>query len=309
MRKKVLVTGSEGLIGSAIIKELEARGMFTSQLDICAEEEINRGDVRDFQAVTRAMADCSGVIHLAAVSRVIWGEQKPDLCWETNVIGTKNILAAASHMSQKPWVVYGSSREVYGHPQSLPVPEDAPIAPVNIYGRSKAASEELVNQARAKNLITSIVRFSNVYGSISDHSDRVIPAFSRAASRSESLRVDGADHVFDFNHLEDTVRGLAALVDTLEQGVNDLPPIHLVTGVPTTLGKLASMAIELAQSSSTTVLSAPRCYDVARFIGNPSRAQDLLGWTPRIGIRDGLKRLIEDYRDLDRQGNEQGSNA
>lgn len=309
MRKKVLVTGSEGLIGSAIIKQLEARGMFTSQLDICAEEEINRGDVRDHRAVSRAMTDCSGVIHLAAVSRVVWGEQRPDLCWETNVMGTKNVLTAASHMDQKPWVIYGSSREVYGHPQSLPVPEDAPLAPVNIYGRSKAASEELVNQARVKNLITAIVRFSNVYGSTSDHSDRVVPAFARAASRCEPLRVDGADHVFDFNHLEDTVRGLAALVDTLEQGVNDLPPIHFVTGVSTTLGELADMAIELAHSSSTTVLSAPRSYDVARFIGNPSRAQNLLGWTPRIGIRDGVKRLIQDFRDLDNQGNEEGSNV
>ena len=309
MRQKVLVTGSEGLIGCAIIKELETRGMVTSRLDICAEEEVSRGDVRDYQIVKRVMADCSGVIHLAAVSRVIWGEQKPDLCWETNVTGTKNILAAASHMTQKPWVIYGSSREVYGHPQSLPVPEDAPLVPVNIYGRSKAASEELVNQARATGLTTAIVRFSNVYGRTSDHFDRVIPAFSRAASRCEPLRVDGADHVFDFNHLEDTVRGLAALVDTLEQGVNDLPPIHFVTGVPTTLGELAGMAIELAQSSSTTVLSAPRSYDISRFIGNPSRAQNLLGWTPRIGIRDGLKRLIQDFRDLDSQENEQGSNA
>jgi nucleoside-diphosphate-sugar epimerase len=224
-------------------------------------------------------------------------------------MGTKNVLTAALSMKQKPWVIYGSSREVYGHPQSLPVPEDAPLAPVNIYGRSKAASEVLVNEARTKSLTTAIVRFSNVYGSTSDHSDRVIPAFSRAASRCESLRVDGPGHVFDFNHLEDTVRGLVSLVDILEQGVNDLPPIHFVTGVPTTLGELARMAIELAQSSSTTVLSIPRSYDVARFIGNPSRAQDLLGWTPRIGIRDGLERLIQDFRDLDNQINQQGITA
>ena len=309
MRKKVLVTGSEGLIGSAIIKELEVQGMVTSRLDICAEETVNRGDVRDYQVVSRAMAECSGVIHLAAVSRVIWGEHNPVLCWETNVMGTKNVLTAASSMNQKPWVIYGSSREVYGHPKSLPVPEDAPLAPVNIYGRSKAASEELVNKARTKGLTTAIVRFSNVYGSTSDHSDRVIPAFSRAASRCESLRVDGPGHIFDFNHLEDTVRGLVSLVDILELGVNDLPPIHFVTGVPTTLGELAGMAIELAQSSSTTVLSVPRSYDVARFIGNPSRAQDLLGWTPRIGIRDGLERLIQDFRDLDNQRNDQGITA
>ena len=58
------------------------------------------------------------------------------------------------------------------------------------------------------------------------------------------------------------------------------------------------MAIELAQSSSTTVLSPPRSYDVARFIGNPSRAKDLLGWTPQIGIRDGLERLIQDFQQV-----------
>ena len=185
--------------------------MMTSRLDICAEEPAHRGDVRDYQAVAQAMAECSGVIHLAAVSRVFWGEQNPGLCWETNVKGTENVLTAASRMNPKPWVIYSSSREVYGHPQSLPVTEDAPLAPVNIYGRSKAAGEELVNKARTKGLTTAIVRFSNVYGSTSDHSDRVVPAFARAASLGEPLRVDGPDHVFDFNHLEDTVRGLVAL--------------------------------------------------------------------------------------------------
>lgn len=309
MQKRILVTGSEGLIGSAIIEELDARGIKTNRLDINTKDPANRGDVRDYPTVERAMAGCSGVVHLAAVSRVIWGEQLPELCWETNVTGTKNVLNAASRMNAKPWVVFSSSREVYGHPKFLPASEDAPLAPVNIYGRSKAAGEELINLAQSSGLTTAIVRFSNVYGSTADHADRVVPAFARAASLGEPLRVDGLGHIFDFNHLDDTVRGLAAITQALEQGTKKLPPIHFVTGTPTTLGELATMAIELAQSSSSIVPSTPRSYDVARFIGNPSRAQNLLGWAPRIGIREGLKRLIQDFRDLERQENEQGSAA
>lgn len=309
MQRKVLVTGSEGLIGSALIKELEGQGIETSCLDILAKKPSDRGDVRDYHAVSQAMTDCTGVIHLAAVSRVIWGEHKPEMCWETNVKGTENVLKAASGMQQKPWVIYGSSREVYGQPESLPVSEDTPLTPVNIYGRSKVASEELVNTARLDGLATAIVRFSNVYGSTSDHSDRVIPAFSRAASLSEPLRIDGQDHIFDFNHLEDTIRGLMSLITTLDKGASGLPPIHFVTGVPTTLGELANMAIELAKSDSQTVLSPPRTYDVARFVGNPSRAKDLLGWTPQIGIREGLQRLIQDFRELERCSNKQEGEA
>lgn len=302
MQKKILVTGSAGLIGSAIIQELQTSGRITTQLDICAEVPVHRGDVRDLQTVTQAMAGCSGVIHLAAVSRVLWGEQNPRLCWETNVRGTENVLMAASRMNPKPWVIFSSSREVYGHSQSLPVTEDAPLAPVNIYGRSKVEGEDLVNEARTKGLTTAIVRFSNVYGSTSDHSDRVVPAFARAAALGQPLRVDGPEHVFDFNHLDDTVQGLAALVQTLEQGAKDLLPIHFVTGVPTTLGELAAMAIELSQSKSTTTLSPPRSYDVGRFVGNPDRAKELLGWTPQVGIRDGMERLIQDFQQLERKG-------
>jgi nucleoside-diphosphate-sugar epimerase len=169
MQKKILVTGSEGLIGSEIIQELQTLGMMTAKLDICAEVPGHQGDVRDCQTVEQAMAGCSGVIHLAAVSRVLWGEQNPVLCWETNVKGTENVLMAVSRMNPKPWVIFSSSREVYGHPQSLPVAEDAPLVPVNIYGRSKIAGEYLANDARTKGLTTAIVRFSNVYGSTSDH--------------------------------------------------------------------------------------------------------------------------------------------
>ena len=297
MNRKVLVTGSEGLIGSELVKILRNEGYEVARLDIRAADRSSQGDVRDRLAVTRAIAGCIGVIHLAAVSRVLWGERDPVLCWETNVRGTENILMAAAELNQKPWVIFSSSREVYGQPHYLPVVEDAVLTPMNIYGRSKAAGEELVINARTTGLATAIARFSNVYGSIFDHYDRVVPAFACAATQGIALRVDGAEHTFDFTHLDDTVRGIISLVHALENGAHALPPIHFLTGNPTTLGDLASLAIELAGSESAIVQAPPRSYDVARFVGNPTRAKDLLDWTPRISIREGMNRLIRDYRE------------
>ncbi len=303
MNRKILVTGSEGLIGSKLVKVLEVSGYDVIRLDVHALDQSIQGDVRDHPAVAKAIAGCAGVIHLAAVSRVLWGERDPELCWETNVTGTKNVLSAASQSHQKPWVIFSSSREVYGQPQSLPATEGTLLAPMNIYGRSKAAGEELVTQARTSGLTTAIVRFSNVYGSITDYCDRVVPAFARAAIYGDPLRVDGTDHTFDFTHIDDTIRGVSSLVCALESGTNVSPPIHFVTGSPTTLGELAAMAIEVTRSKSTIVQSPPRSYDVARFIGDPSRAKELLGWTPRVSIREGLERLILDYREQKIEGN------
>ena len=72
------------------------------------------------------MAGVDGVIHLAAVSRVVWGQKNPELCWETNVTGVQNVLDAAREASSRPWVISASSREVYGEAEHLPVSEDMP---------------------------------------------------------------------------------------------------------------------------------------------------------------------------------------
>ncbi|MCA9690986.1 MAG: NAD-dependent epimerase/dehydratase family protein, partial [Myxococcales bacterium] len=238
---------------------------------------------------------CDGIVHLAAVSRVVWGERDPANCRATNVGGTYNVIDAALSSPRRPWIVFASSREVYGEPAALPVREDAPLCPINLYGETKVAGERLVDDARAAGLNTSVVRLSNVYGSIDDHGDRVVPAFVRRAVEGKPLRIDGPDHTFDFTHVDDTVRGISAVIDGLVAGQR-LPPIHLLTGVPTTLGELAAVAVDLAASRSPLVHAPPRSYDVARFYGDPSRARALLGWQPRVQLREGIARFIAAVR-------------
>ncbi|MEZ5069360.1 MAG: NAD(P)-dependent oxidoreductase, partial [Bacteroidia bacterium] len=215
----------------------------------------------------------------------------------TNVDGLRNVLQAAASSERRPWVVFASSREVYGQPDRLPVTEDCPLRPVNLYGRSKVAGEQLVDAARRDSVRACVVRLSNVFGATGDHADRVVPAFARAAVLGQPLRVDGADHTVDFTHIDDVTRGIVALTDLLLGGRDAPPPIHFVSGTPTTLGELARMAVAIAGSSSPLRHAPPRDFDVARFVGDPKRARELLGWAPEVRLEDGLTRLLQAFRD------------
>jgi nucleoside-diphosphate-sugar epimerase len=295
MSYRILITGSSGLVGSALRSTLQSRLIDVVGLDTRAAGT-DRGDVRHAERVCHAVAGCDGVIHLAAVSRVIWGERDPDLCWETNVFGLRNIIESAHRQKTPPWLIFASSREVYGQPDTLPAGEDVPLCPVNVYGRSKVAGERLIEVARSEGLRASIIRLSNVYGHVRDHADRVVPAFARAAVLGHPLRVDGTDHTFDFTHVDDTTCGIVALVDHLASGAEPPPPIHFLTGQPTTLGQLAILAVELGAMGSTIHHAPPRTFDVSRFYGCADRARDILGWSSRIPLSEGLGRLINNYR-------------
>lgn len=295
MTKTVLVTGSRGLVGRRICASLKKNGFSVKELDLLGRGE-SHGDVTRLADVETGIQGCAGVVHLAAVSRVVWGQRDPELCWRTNVTGLQNLVYAALAQSSRPWILFSSSREVYGQAPSLPVAETTALNPLNVYARSKAEGERLVLEARGLGLQTAVVRLSNVYGCTKDHGDRVIPAFCRAAVEGLPLRVEGSNHTFDFTHVNDVVRGLRALIGLLESGEQSLPPVHLVSGHPTSLGELAAICCRLAKSDSVVTEAAPRSYDVARFYGDPARAREVLGGAPEISLEAGLVRLIEDFR-------------
>jgi len=289
MSQRILITGSSGLVVDVI------------RFDILASAE-GYGDITAAGHVRRAIKSCDGVIHLGAVSRVIAGERDPEKCWSVNVGGLQNLLDAlvkrSGTASLRPWLIFASSREVYGRPDHLPADEDTPLCPVNIYGRSKVAGEQMVEAAARTGLRAAIVRLSNVYGSAGDHVDRVIPAFVRAAIAGAPLQVEGADQTFDFTHIDDVSRGIVKLAAMLADGASPPAPIHFVTGTPVTLGQLAAITVSLAQSSSPIRHAPPRDFDVAQFYGSPGRALSVLDWVPEIALEQGLARLIHDIRGM-----------
>jgi len=299
--QRILITGSQGLIGSSLSSALEMHGCEVVHFDLKLPASKGYGDICSLKDVLEEARCCDGIVHLAAVSRVVWGERDPELCWLTNAGGTKNVLQAAALSPQNPWVLVASSREVYGQPERLPANEDSPYRPINIYGRAKVQGEQYAFLARESGLQTAVVRLSNVYGSTKDHPDRVVPAFTRAAAFGEILRVDGGGNTFDFTYIDDVTDGLLRIIHLLHDGELKLPPIHLVTGRPTTLKQLAELAITAGDGKSFMVEAPSRNYDVARFYGDPSRAREILGWEASTSIETGVSRMVAAYSDETRK--------
>jgi len=288
--KKILVTGSEGLIGKHIKPELLRLGYELISYDLKSGN-----DICDTKKLEPYISQCHGIIHLAAVSRVVWGENDPDLCWKTNAVASKNLIDMALLQEHKPWVLVTSSREVYGEPQHLPVSDTDPVDPINIYGRSKVAMEEAAFNARELGLTIAIARLANVYGSTDDHHDRVLPAFCKAAVLGKPLRIDGFKNTFDFTHISDTISGLIKMVKKLDAGISSLPPIHLLPGVPTTLEEAALMAIKSANSNSIILEAPSRSYDVSRFYGEAKNALMYLNWQAKILPEQGIEMLVNEF--------------
>lgn len=282
----ILITGSHGLVGSALSRLLqpafEVQGF-----------DLKNGSGQDIR-VDVPMKGYEGIVHLAATSRVVTGERDPQNCLRTNVEALRMLYANAARQSRPPWVVFVSSREVYGSTGTLPVDEDTPFAPKNVYARSKVEGEKLSLAARDAGLTVNIARLSSVYGGVADHADRVAPCFARAAAMGGTIHVEGGDHVFDFTHIDDVAIGLRALVlETHRRRL--LPTVHFVSGRGTSLNQFADLAAGLARAKLDIVDAPPRPYGVDSFVGDPARARDVLGWTSTISLEQGMADFVDAF--------------
>lgn len=295
----ILVTGGNGFIGSHLAESLIKRGWQTSTLDIIYTrntEEFDckkiKGDIRDYTVVSEAVWDKDVIVHLAAVSRVEWGQKNPRKCIEVNALGTLTLLEAVRKNNPNAVVIFGSSREVYGEPNSLPVVEDSPKAPISVYGASKLASENLISSYhRVHGLNYVILRFSNVYGSPLDLPERVIPKLMRLALEDNPLTVYGRQQVLDFTFIDDVVEGVvnaAIRVMNVDESVinNDF---NFASGRGTSVLELAKLIKKICNSNSKILIKDRRKFDVSRFVGDCRKAKRYLGYKPRHSLQAGLR--------------------
>jgi nucleoside-diphosphate-sugar epimerase len=288
----ILVTGSAGLVGRGLCARLAELGLPVRPFDI---KRAAGEDVREAGPVAAAVRGATGILHLAAVSRVIDGERDPENCRRTNLGGLKTVLDAALGAQHRPWFVFVSSREVYGDAAAVPTGEDSPYSALNVYARTKVEGELMVTDARAAGLLANTCRLSTVYGSLDDHADRVLPAFCRAAATGGQIAVQGTDVVLDPTHVHDVVRGIVLLVEqTADRQV--LPPIHFVSGRGLSIMELARLAVGAGNPATRISIQAPRSYDVKRFVGDPTRAKALLGWRSEISVESGVEAFVSDFR-------------
>jgi nucleoside-diphosphate-sugar epimerase len=290
--RPIIVTGSMGLIGAALVAALRHAGRVVVGIDGRPGAEIVSWLKSGDPGLADFFAGAAGVVHLAGVSRVVDGQRDPARCWRENVELSAAILAIVAASPHRPWLIQASSREVLGQPAALPASDETPVAPVNVYGASKAAIEVLLARS---NISLATVRFSTVYGSINDHFDRLIPAFVSAALGGQPIRVEGAGVVVDPTHVNDVVATLVGLARRLENGPAPPRPLLLSSGAGITLLELARRVCAITGSHSPVEIRPARNFDVARFWGSSSLAA-AYGWRPLTPLDAGLAQLAQALR-------------
>jgi UDP-glucose 4-epimerase len=282
-----LVTGGAGFIGSHLVDVLLARGDGVSALDNLrrgrwehlsehhGDPRLRRleADIRDADAMREACAGVDTVFHLAAQSNVLGASKDVHYSSETNVVGTVNVLAGALDAGVRR-VVFTSSREVYGDPDELPVPENRPLAPKNYYGASKTAGEAYCAAFRERGLDVRTLRLANVYGP--RDTERVIPLWLDRAARGLDLEVYGGKQVLDFVWIDVVVEALQRAAD-----LDSMPePVNVGSGQGTPITALAEHILAATGSASTIRTLAAREEEVVRFVADTQRMREVLGIAP-----------------------------
>ncbi|MCK9519544.1 MAG: NAD-dependent epimerase/dehydratase family protein, partial [Dehalococcoidia bacterium] len=222
---RALVTGGAGFIGSHLADALVTAGHDVVVLDnlrsgrrefVPSAAKLVVGDIRDPAILMDVVEECDVVFHLAAQSNVMGAMDDVDYSFTTNVAGTLNVLRAASTSGVRR-LVFASSREAYGEPARIPVPETAPLTAKNPYGASKVAAEAYCNAWRASTgLDTVVLRFANIYGP--RDTGRVIPLWLARALAGHDLELFGGDQLLDFLHVDVAVAALIAATNPAVRG-------------------------------------------------------------------------------------------
>lgn len=310
MSNNILVTGGAGFIGSTAIKEAIQRGYKVFCLDHRNDlENLNgsknihliKGDVRNKNILQQLFSKYrfDGVVHLAAVSRVVWGEEDPERCWDINVNGTKTLLDSLKINKQRPWFIFGSSREVYGENGNFPISENHKKSPINIYGDTKLMGENMVEKwARDTGNSSVVLRFSNVYGNENDILDRVIPRFVLRALKGQPLEIHGGKQLIDFTHVSDTVNAIFKTIDYIEESEIYFDDFHILPGCGTTLQDAACYISDEIEQEPEIVFTKGRDYDVDRFVGDPSKADSILDFKAKIMPKEGISKTVKRYQEV-----------
>jgi len=299
---RVLVTGGAGFLGSHLVDALVAAGD-----EVVVVDNLYRGspanidphlrkravrfveaDIRDYDAVLEAARGIEVVYHLAAQSNVIGAIKDTDYSFTTNVAGTYNVLKAAAATSVRR-LVFSSSREVYGEPESIPVPENAPLIAKNSYGASKVAGEAYCRVWESTTgLECQVLRFANVYGP--RDRDRVIPIWLERARRGDPLELYGGEQVIDFVWVGKAVEALLAAAAIELTG-----PINVGSGTGVSLPQLAHRVLEETGAASRLEVVPARTGEVVRFVADVARMHRVLGITPDLDPLAHLGACFEEY--------------
>ena len=309
--RKVLVTGAAGFIGSHLTEELVRRNfsvrafvhynslssygwLDSSPREIREHLEVFAGDIRDPNGVRAAMKGCDAVLHLAALIAIPFSYHSPDTYVETNIRGTLNVLQAARDWNVSQ-VIHTSTSEVYGTAQYVPITEEHMLTGQSPYSATKIGADQLsLSFERSFGTPVTVIRPFNTYGP-RQSARAVIPTIiTQIAAGRRAIKLGSIHPTRDFNFVTDTVAGFLAALES-KAGVGEV--INIGSGFEMSIGETAQMIAQLmdirVEIEQDTVRLRPERSEVDRLLASNSKAKKLLGWAPRIGGIEGLRKGLE----------------
>jgi len=300
-----LVTGGAGFIGSHQAEELVRRGHTVRVADNLAtghrhnlarlpKVEFLEGDVADMAFAARAVAGMDYVLHQAAIPSVPKSVKDPATSNRANIDGTLNILLAARDAGVKRLVFAGSSSE-YGDSETLPKREDMPSNPLSPYALQKVAGTEYCRMfTRLYGFETVVIRYFNVFGPRQDPGSPysgVISLFATALieGRQPVIYGDG-EQTRDFTYVANVVDGVLRACEAPKAPGE---AINVACGTRISLNELLRTMNKIVGTDIQAIYKEPRAGDVRDSQADITKARTLLGYTPLVGLEEGLRHTLE----------------
>ncbi|NPA85457.1 MAG: NAD-dependent epimerase/dehydratase family protein [Crenarchaeota archaeon] len=284
---RAVVTGVSGFIGSHLARALLEEGHEVVGIDL-EEPSVEVDFVRaDLSAEAPAeLRDADAVFHLAALTDVEEAQRSPGRAYEHNVKATLKVAEAVR--GRGIMLVFASSAAVYGDPLYLPIDEEHPIKPKNVYGSTKACAE-MALKTMLKDEKLTILRYFNVYG---PHprmkANNVVAKFIVSALREGKVRVYGDGmQTRDFVYVDDVVR--ATLLALGNPGT-----FNVGTGRATSVSELVELLERLLGRELAVERLPPRPDDIRHSVASIKKMEKL-GWRPEVGLEEGLRRTLDAY--------------
>ncbi|HEV2011211.1 MAG TPA: SDR family NAD(P)-dependent oxidoreductase [Candidatus Limnocylindria bacterium] len=315
MATRVLITGITGFVGSHLAERLIADGHevhgialepqpHANLAAIASNVRIHRADLADPDGLRAAVAAArpETVVHLAGQAIPSLAQRDASGTIQVNVVGTANLLAALETLSGTH-LVYASSADVYGVPDQVPVGEDAPLRPMNVYAASKAAAEALVREFgdRAGHP-TVILRPANTNGP-RQHPGLAASGFAKQIAEAEAglaepvIKHGRLDAKRDFLDVRDIAAAYAAAAGLAPERTETY---NVGTGAPVTIERILQTLVQLARIPVRTEIDPERVRggDPGTLALDASRFRSRTGWAPKVTLERSLEDTLDHWRSV-----------